>query len=55
MAKVKLSATDLDNLYNRDCLTDKQIAAHLGCSDVAVSQWRKRYGIATVSVTERSR
>ena len=55
MAKVKLSALELDKLYNQDCLTDKQIAARLNCSDVAVSQWRKRYGIATVSVTERTR
>lgn len=42
MAKVKLSALELDKLYNQDCLTDKQIAARLNCSDVAVSQWRKR-------------
>lgn len=55
MAKVKLSHQELDHLYNQECLTDRQIADRLGCSDVAVSQWRKRYGIPTVSVTERTR
>jgi hypothetical protein len=44
----------LKNLYEIELLTDAEIGNRFGTSDVLISQQRKRWGIPTISYTQRS-
>ena len=49
-----LTETALRELYEVKLMTDAEIGKRFGTSDVLISQQRKRWGIATISFTQRS-
>jgi DNA-directed RNA polymerase specialized sigma subunit len=48
-----LTAENLKRLYEEDLLTDAEIGAKFGVSDVLVSQHRRLHGIRTLTFRER--
>jgi hypothetical protein len=49
-----LTEAALRELYEVELLTDAEIGKRFGTSDVLISQQRKRWGISTISFTQRS-
>ena len=55
MLKKIISENDLLDMYMNQRLSDVKIAEMFGCTDVAISKLRRRYGIPTLRQFDRLR